>query len=277
MSLMLKLLATIALLSSLVQASDYSKDVKTFIEKTFKGNPNIKSIKAKIAHKTVLENPKGWQAFIVDLDATLTKENRQVKQKMVWFTNGEVITQELLDMKTTKSLKDLVAPEFKTEYYKDSNLIYGNKNAKHKVVIFSDPLCPFCRNFVPKAINEMKSKPNMFAVYYYHFPLPSLHPAAIELTKAAVALELRGTHKDVVLNLYKVKVDAKERNVEKILKAFNKTMKSNIKPDDLNSVAVNKHYEDDMKRADSVMIQGTPTMFFDGKIDKEKNKYKTAK
>ncbi len=277
MLLMWKLLATTLLLSSLVHASVSGKDVEKFIKNSFKNNPNILSIELTTEHSMKLKKPKGWSAFIVKADAVLKKDKRKVNQKMIWFSNGEVITQDLLDMDTGKSLKDLVSPEFKSEYYKDSNLIYGDKNAKHKVVIFSDPLCPFCRNFVPKAINEMKEKPETFAVYYFHFPLPSLHPAAVELVKAAKALELRGTHKDVVLKLYQVKIDAKERNVEKILKAFNSTMKSNIKPADLNSVAVQKHLKDDLDRASSMMVQGTPTMFFDGKIDKQKNKYKTAK
>ena len=277
MSLMLKLLATTALLSSLLQAGVSNEAVIKFIEKSFKDNPNIKSIKTKIEYETVLEKPKDWKAYIVNLDAVLAKDNRSVKQKMIWFSNGEVITQELLDIKTAKSLKDLVSPEFKKEYYSDSNLISGNKSAKNKVVIFSDPLCPFCRNFVPKAINEMKTKPNKYAVYYYHFPLPSLHPAAVDLSKAAIALELKGPRKNVVLDLYKVKVDARETDVEKILKAFNKTMNSNITAADLKSKMVLKHYADDMKIADAVMVQGTPTMFFNGKIDKSKNKYKEAK
>ena len=277
MLLMLKLLATTLLLNSLLQAGSPNETVKKFIQNSFKNNPNIKSIKVDIEHKIKLEKPKGWQAYVVNLDATLAKDNRKVKQKMTWFSNGEFITQELVDMKTGLSLKDLVAPKFKDEYYNDFNLIYGNKNAKHKVVIFSDPLCPFCRNFVPKAINDMKKKPDTFAVYYYHFPLPSLHPAAVELTKAAIALELKGQRKNIVLDLYKVKIDAKERNVKKILQAFNKTMNSNIKEIDLESPVVTKHFKDDMIMADSVMVQGTPTMFFDGKIDKTKNKYKEVK
>jgi len=277
MLLMLKLLATTVLLSSLLQAGTSSEVVKGFIEKTFKDNPNIKSIKVNIANKVLLKKPKGWEGFIVDLDAVLAKDNRQVKQKTIWFSNGEVITQELLDVKTAKSLKELVTPKFKDEYYSESNLIYGNKNAKNKVVIFSDPLCPFCKKFVPKAINEMKPYPNKFAIYYYHFPLPSLHPAAVTLVKAAIALELKGPRQHVVLDLYKIKINSRETDVKKILKIFNKSMNTNIKPDDLKSPAVLKHFNDDMKRADSVMVQGTPTMFFNGEVDKKKNKYKDAK
>jgi protein-disulfide isomerase len=165
---------------------------------------------------------------------------------------------------------------FKDEYYSKENLIYGNADAKYKVVIFSDPLCPFCRSFVPEAINYMKKEPNKFAVYYYHFPLPSLHPAAVELVKAAVALELQGG-KDVVLNLYKVKVDPKEKSVEKILAEFNKVMNSDIKSFYLSSKEVSEQLKHDSEVADALMVNGTPTMFFDGKVDKTKQKYKEAK
>jgi hypothetical protein len=113
-------------------------------------------------------------------------------------------------------------------------------------------------------------------VYYYHFPLETLHPAAVELVKAAIALELKG-RKNVVLDLYKVKVDPKERSHEKILAEFNKTMKSNIKPFELLSKEVTAHFKSDLEIAEKMMVNGTPMVFFDGKLDKTKMKYKEAK
>jgi len=102
--------------------------------------------------------------------------------------------------------------------------------------------------------------------------MPALHPAAVTLTKAAIAAELKG-EKNVVLRLYKVVVKSGEKDIKKILAAFNKTMKTNIKPADLKSKDVLKHYEADLKVASDVMAQGTPTMFFDSKRDKTRSKY----
>jgi len=278
MSLMLRLLIVTVLLGSGLFASE-GVSIEKFLKKSFSKNRGIVSLDVKVVDKVKLKKMKGWSAYIVDIDALVRSKpkNRHVKQKMIWFSNGSLITQDLVDMKSGKSLQDSVKPKFKETQYKKENLLYGNADAKHKVAIFSDPLCPFCKRYVPKAIKYMKKYPKKFAIYYYHFPLPSLHPAAVELTKAATALELRGTHKDIVLKLYSVKIDPKERNVKKILKAFNKTMNSNIKASDLNSKAVVKYIKDDILMADTVMVQGTPTIFFDGKIDREKNKYKTAK
>ncbi|MFA6191206.1 MAG: thioredoxin domain-containing protein [Sulfurimonas sp.] len=274
---MLKLLATTLLLSSVLAASVENKKVEKFLEESFKNNPNILSLKVTVADKMPLEQLKGWEGLVVEIEATVkTKtENRVVKQKMIWFTNGDVITKELTDLKTGNEFKDLVSPSFKNEYYKKENLIYGNANAKHKVVIFSDPLCPFCRDFVPKTIEEMRSQPEKFAIYYFHFPLPSLHPAAVELSLAATAAELQG-NKDVILNLYKVEIDPNERNITKILEAFNKTMKTDIKEADIKSDAVMNHNKQDLEIAEEVMVQGTPTLFYDGKIDKTKKLYKKA-
>ncbi len=277
MLLMLKSLVIGLLLSSSLQAGVTNKAVEDFLNKSFSNNRNIKSINIQVVSSMDVQTIKGWRAFIVEMNAVLKKGNRKVKQKMIWFSNGQVITQDLIDIKTGQTLKDLVSPVFKDEYYNKDNLIYGNADAKHKIVIFSDPLCPFCKSYVPNAIKYMKKYPKKFAVYYYHFPLASLHPASVELVKAAHVAQKQGL-RDVVLYLYNVKLDnPRERDVYKILQAFNKTFNTNVKPSDIKSKAVLTHYKNDLDLADTLMVQGTPTVFFDGKIDKSKNKYMKVK
>ena len=275
MSLMLKLLLNAILLSSFLYADKPAEKIEDFLQETIGENPNLENVEIDVVDTIKIEQMQGWNAFIVNIDAMVKKDKRKIKQKMIWFSNGKIITKELTLMSSNESLTDLVKPSFKASDYKKENLIYGNANAKHKVAIFSDPLCPYCRTFAPKAINYMKKYPKKFAIYYYHFPLPSIHPASVELVKAATAAELKG-HKDVILNLYKVKVNAREKDVNKILTAFNKTMKTDIKPSDLKSKEVLKHYNSDLNTADQLLVGGTPTMFFDGKIDKTKRKYEKA-
>ncbi|OIP56617.1 MAG: disulfide bond formation protein DsbA [Helicobacteraceae bacterium CG2_30_36_10] len=278
MSLMLKLLAITLLLNSSVFAQTRDERVEEFLENSFSNNPNIVTLEVHIVEKVAVESMKDWNAYIVDINASVKSkpQNRQVKQKMIWFSNGEVITQDLVNLTSGESLKELVSPNFKPEYYKKENLIYGNPNAKHKVAIFSDPLCPFCRDFVPKAVNFMKKDSDKFAVYYYHFPLQSIHPASVTLVKAAIAAELKG-YKNAILDLYTVEVQANEKDVTKILTAFNRVFKTDIKPSDLELPAVIEHYNSDQSIAGEVMVQGTPTMFFDGKLDKSKRQYERIK
>ena len=278
MSSMLKLLTLSTVLSSALFATTTNKEVEDFLEKSFKNNPNITSLQVKVVDRSALDGMSGWEALIVNVDASIKAPNapKQVKQKMIWFTDGTLITKELINIKTGENLAESVSPAFKDSQYKKENLIYGNANAKHKVAIFSDPLCPFCRSFVPGAIEHMKKSPDLYALYYYHFPLSSLHPASVELTKAAIAATLQGK-KDAVLELYKVEIDPNEKDINKIVSVFNAALKTNVKVSDLTSKKVMELYEYDMKLAEELMVQGTPTLFYDGKMDKTKREYLKAK
>ena len=273
---MWKLLIPTLLISSAVYA-DIDSKVEDFLEDSFGKNPNVSDVDVKVVYDKPLEEVKGWRGVIVDVSAKIklqTKEQK-IKQKMIWFTDGNVISKDLIDLDTGESLRDSVSPQFQASFYKKENLIYGNPNATHKVAIFSDPLCPFCRRFVPKAIAKMKKYPNKFAIYYYHFPLQSLHPASVALTQAVEVARKQGK-KDAILKLYDVNINPRERDVRKILKAFNDTMLTNIKPSDLNNEEIKKHLQDDFDIGNEVMVKGTPTMFFDGKLDRSREKYKKA-
>ena len=105
-------------------------------------------------------------------------------QKIFFFSDGKYIALELIDSETGKSLKDLVTPNLTEKYYDKSKLIAGNHNAKDKIVIFSDPLCPFCKDYVPDVIKYVNKNSDTIALYYYNFPL-MIHPAATPLSKTS--------------------------------------------------------------------------------------------
>ncbi len=277
MSLMSKLSATILISASVFAATN--SEVESFLSKTISKNPAVTSLKVKVLERTPIKTMKGWDAFVVSLDAKVKQGNaeRPIKQRIIYFANDRVITSELTDLKTGKSLKDSVAPKFKASYYRKANLIYGNENAEHKVAIFSDPLCPFCRGYVPKALEYMKKYPDTFAVYYYHFPLERLHPASPTLVRAAVAAELQG-RKNVMLDLYKVPTSiTRETDEKKILDAFNKAVNTNLKVSDLHTPMVDAQIDADRDVIDTMMIGGTPTVYFDGVKDSGKQRYKQVK
>ncbi|WP_151900037.1 DsbA family protein [Sulfurimonas hydrogeniphila] len=277
MSLMLKLLSTTLLLSSFLYASNASENIEYFLEDKFSENPRLKSVDVKVEGVTPLKQLPKWNAYIVNVKAVLKNKPKQViRQKMIWFSNGKMITKDLTDISTGESLVDKVKPTVKARHYAKENLIYGNANAKHKIVIFSDPLCPFCRGFVPGAIKDMKKEPQKFAVYYYHFPLERIHPASVTLVKAAIAAEHQGV-KDVVLKLYNVSINPREKNVKKILEAFNKAEGTNITPEDIQNPSVIKQFNHDRLVATDLMVGGTPTVYLDGSVDNTKKKYLKVK
>lgn len=276
MLLMPKLSATLLLCASLFGASD--AEVVTFLKKGIGANPSISNLKIEITGKQAVAGMNGWQAYFTNMEADVkqSSEVRHVSQAGTYFASGSIIAPELLNVKTGERLNDMVAPAFNNSYYAKANLISGEATAAHKVAIFSDPLCPFCRKFVPEALSYMAKYPKTFAVYYYHFPLAALHPASVSLTKAAIAAEQNGTNFDMS-RLYQVEINPDEKGDQKILDAFNKTFKTNVSVTDLRRTSVVKQFEFDQKIVRSMMVNGTPMVFFDGEKDNKKTKYKDVK
>ena len=271
-----KLSAILLLCANVFAASD--AEVLAFLKKGIASNPNVSNVQLDINGKKAVPGMSGWQAYFVAIEADVKQgtENRHINQNGTYFISGDMLATELVNVKTGERYNDTLAPDFPTQFYTKNNLISGSANAKYKVAIFSDPLCPFCRRYVPEALSYMEKYPAVFGVYYFHYPLPTLHPAAVTLTKAAIAAE-QANMDNVVLRLYTVDVNANEKDEGKILDAFNKTFKTKLGLADIRRPSVIKQFESDQKAAQNAMVAGTPTVFFDGKKDQSKTKYKEIK
>ena len=271
-----KLLATLLLCANVFAASD--AEVLAYLKKGIASNPNVSNLEVNVNSKKAVPGMSGWQAYFVAIDADVKQgnESHHINQNGTYFVSGDTLATELVNIKTGERYNDTMAPDFPAQFYVKNNLISGSINAKYKVVIFSDPLCPFCRRYVPEALSYMQKYPAIFGVYYFHFPLPTLHPAAVTLTKAAIAAE-QADMDNVTQRLYTVDVNANEKDEGKILDAFNKTFKTKLVLADIRRTSVIKQFESDQKVAQIAMVSGTPTIFFDGKKDSTKNKYKEIK
>jgi len=276
MLLMPKLSATLLLCASLFGATD--AEVVTFLKKGIGSNPSISNLDVDISGKQNVSGMTGWQAYFVSIEADVKQgeQSRHINQTGTYFVNGDTLAPELVNLKTGERYNDTIAPAFNSAYYTKANLVSGETTATHKVAIFSDPLCPFCGRYVPEALSYMAKYPKTFAVYYYHFPLTSLHPAAVALTKAAIAAEQNGVENST-LKMYQVDIDPNEKNEQKILDAFNKTFKTKLSVADLRRASVIKQFEFDQKAVRAMMVNGTPTVFFNGEKDTKKMKYKDVK
>ena len=268
-----KLLSLSVLLSVSLFASD---DVVIEFEKNrVSSNPNIKVNDIKINTKKELPLA-GWNGYILDVEANI--QGKDIKVKDILFSDGKFIALELLDAKTGKSLKDLMTPNLTTDYYNKSKLIAGNHDAKDKIVIFSDPLCPFCMDYVPEVIKHVNKNSDSIALYYYHFPLLGLHPAAAPLSKLMEVARHKGI-KDAELKAYKIDWEphfsSKSTDEKKILEAFNKEFKTDIKLEEITSKEIYEALQKDILMGEDVMVQGTPTIFINGVKDATREKYET--
>jgi len=271
----IKLCFLVFFLSSSLFASSMDDKVLEFEKKRFSLNKRIDFKTASIALKKEM-NIKGWYGYILDINAQV--QGKEITAKDMLFSNGIVIAPDLLDINTGKSLKDSLTPNLTSSYYNKNNLIAGTHNAKDKIVVFSDPLCPFCIDYIPDVINHVKNNKKDIALYYYHFPLLRLHPAADVISKAMIVAHKKGI-KDIELKIYQADFqkdfDSRETNQKIILKSINKVLKTNITFDDIKAMDVRQVIVDDMKLGEDVMVEGTPTIFVNGIKDNTKLKYET--
>ena len=267
-----KLLSTTLLLSVSLYANN-DNSVIEFEKSRVSQNPNV-TIK-EVTINTKKEIPlAGWNGYILDVKVNV--QGKDVNAKDILFSDGKYISLDLIDSTTGKSLKDLVTPNLTDKYHDKAKLIAGNHNAKDKVVIFSDPLCPYCIDYVPEVIKHVQKNADSIALYYYHFPLLSIHPAAGVLVKL-IDIAKHKNIKDAELKAYQIDwekyFDAKSTDEKVILEAFNKEFKTDIKLDELSKAEITKTIDSDIAMGEDVMVQGTPTIFINGVKDSTRLKY----
>jgi protein-disulfide isomerase len=128
---------------------------------------------------------------------------------------------------------------------------------------------------MPGFLEAIKKHPGKIALYYYHLPLERLHPASPTVSRLMLVAKKKGVA-DVELYTYKNKdyFTYDERDEDKIIRAFNKVMGTDIKKEELHTKEIDDELKEDKKYIDELMINGTPTIYVDGKKDNSREKYK---
>jgi len=256
-ALALSVVAT-SLLSGAV--SSESK-LSNFLQSKYSQNPSIKNLQVQVIDSRVVPNSSRWKGIKLRLSG---KYNGKVfSENQIFFTDGKNFTETLTSL-NGRNWKTIFTPKIQAKHYSKTNLLFGTEDSAHKIVIFSDPLCPYCQRSVPALLDYVKKYPKTFAVYYYHLPLERMHPASVTLTKLMYLAQIRGD-KDAVSKAYFSQVSAKESSAIKIVDAFNKATGLNYSLKDINSQVVSSEAQHDKDVAKELEVRGTPTVFLDGK------------
>ena len=271
MSLMSKLLMSSLSATLLLSAGAF--DIEKFVKKNVVKNPQVKVQSVRTVSTKKIPGKNDWNAYLVMVD--LTFKGKKIKEPMTIFVDDKsgLATMALMNAKTGKDYQRTIKPDMPESYYDEAHLISGSKDAKHKMVIFSDPQCPFCIEFVPKAVKDFKEKKGDVALYYYHMPLLRLHPVAEVLTRVMEVLQKEGK-KELAMKVYGLKIAAKEKNEDKILAALKKQLNIIVSKEAIAKKEIKEAVKKDMDAATDMMVRGTPTVYFDGVFDESREKYK---
>jgi thiol:disulfide interchange protein DsbC len=276
---MLRLLSIIVLLSSFSYANDSIEKTLIKLEKQRIGKQlmrmggelnNIAIVLRKDLHQD------GWVGYTMKLDFTLKGKN--LSQRDTLFSNGKMITMELIDIKTKTSYKTKMYPKLGKEFYDKGHLIEGNPYAKNTLVVFSDPLCPICIDEMPYILKKIIDNPKNIRLYYYALPL-KMHPTSATVAKAAMLASEQGI-KNVDFKIYKANLPAKynfdaysEKDDQKVLRYFNKEFGTHITMKQINDPRLEKMLQHDEKMSEKAFVNGTPTVFFNGDYDMRRSKF----
>jgi thiol-disulfide isomerase/thioredoxin len=260
--------------SSLVFAGGES-DVIDYVKKRLSRNPQVKINSATVEEKLPIPGIKGWSAYVIGFDINLTrgKETRRIDFEDILFVSKNLMTPELIDRKTGRDLRYMIQPKLPKDIYDPSHLLYGSPNAPHKLILFSDPLCPFCRMYVPELLKAVKKNPERMALYYYHMPLQAIHPASATLVRVMEVAQKEGKN-EIIDKIYRIDIDFRLKDEEKILDIVAEKTGYRLSSEQIHQPWIDKRLGKDRVTAQRLLVIGTPTIFVDGKKDITRDKYK---
>ena len=273
MSLMSKLLmstvaATVALSAN---TQPDNKLLLKYVKKAVVKNPEVKVKGVTVIESKTDESLPGWTILLTTMD--LEYQKKEIHAPEMMFVKDGLVTGHLVNLKTGNDYRDEIKPTVPQSYYDDAHLLFGNKDAEHKVLIFSDPQCPFCQEVVPAIFKAARENPTKIAVYYYHLPLLRIHPVSDVLTRVMHVAQHEGKM-DVVEKIYSLKINPRETDMTKILSAVKSHAGYSVTAAQVNAKEVKEAMQADEIAAGKMMVSGTPTIYIDGKWDKMRNGYK---
>lgn len=138
----------------------------------------------------------------------------------------------------------------------------GPANAPVTIVEFADFQCPFCAK-VPAVIDEvLKAYPNEVKFVYKQLPLP-MHPNAMSAARAALAANKQGKYWPMYEKLFENQRALDMESLKKYAQEVGLDMAQFDK--DAASPEIQKQIDEDVNLAKASLVNGTPTLFVNGK------------
>ncbi len=262
------LLATVQLFAISQKSVEYY--IKKYMEK--KTHSPVEKIRTVSTYE--IGGTNGWHVYFLELDINLRMGNTSKKRRVtqVVFAKGKKIAFSLKDKKGQEYAK-ILKPMVPEKAYDNRHLLAGNVNAKHRILLISDPFCPFCQEIVPPLITNVQQHPNLFALYSYQLPLVRIHPASKVVTKVMVLLHDEGKVEDYK-KMYHLLVSEKEQRESVILKAIEKKIGRKFTHKELMNPKIKEILDFDKAMKKRLFVTGTPTIFIDGIWDTTRMAYK---
>lgn len=203
---------------------------------------------------------KTLPAFVFDKNLDEVELYSQAKEIFELKKEAYVMNTQMLGMPTGKYL---ALPEVK-----EGDAVFGNKDAKVKVVIFSDFQCPYCKVFHTALRDTMKNYEDRVLFSFNQLPLEEIHQQA---TSAALASECaleQNKFWEYADELYAKQAEWGNAKDNSKYKQYARTL--GLKTTQFDECLDSKKFEEkvssDKAEAQSYGISGTPTVFINDQV-----------
>jgi protein-disulfide isomerase len=277
MSIKTVLLILISLTFNLNAMSEM--EVKRYMKKYIEKKMHSPVKKIDVISKYHIDEVPDWEVYFLSMrvEITLGGKTKTSTVPQTIFTKGDKITFKLMKkgMNGQKNINyaKLLKPKVPKSAYDDAHFMAGSKTAPHKILIFSDPFCPYCQTKVPEVLKVVRENPKVYGLYYYHLPLLKIHPAADLVTKAMHIFHKKNEI-DKMMALYDLFLEPTETDPKEIIQAIKEKTGVTFTKKQLSTQALKDAFAVDKKMRRQLQVTSTPTIFIDGKWDKRREKYK---
>lgn len=160
------------------------------------------------------------------------------------------------------SYKERFSPDFVKEIELDGSPSKGSPSASITIVEWADFQCPMCQRASPILSEVVKENPDVRLVFK-NFPLP-MHEYAEDAARAAMAADLQGKFWEMHTALFSSQMPLSEATIEGFAEQLGLDLTQFSK--DLKSEKVADSVARDRKQGDAVKLQGTPTVYVNGRL-----------
>lgn len=270
-----KLVISAFIISSACQAVD-TKNMKTYIQDAV-ASQGGKAENIQFMPRKTVPNSGGWE--MVQFSFDVVADGKKTPVNDVLYTYGEFIAPDIINAKMQVSAKELFLKQPDQTFYIKENILAGNANAKNSVLVFSDPLCPNCKDVLLDLLKVANKTPDKLSVYLYHFPLTKIHPSSPALIKAMIFLKTKGYNVAPLVYSYNFKNIADEK---KALGELNTLLRVNginvqVGQKDIKRPEIVRKYNFEQTKAKELSISFTPSIYTNGKHDHAQKQYRQIK
>ena len=190
------MLSWIVITSTAIANSVVEKKIIQYQRSILAKNPGIKVKSIEVTDSQPISQGSQWRAYTLSME--LVYRGRDLSLNDFVFSDGNLVSADFFDLDTINSIKSRFTPKIVDKYYDDDHFVVGNPKANHKIAVFSDPLCPYCQRTIPELIEFTLDNKERVALYYFHFPLISIHPTAGYISKILFVAQERGMDREEI-------------------------------------------------------------------------------